>query len=159
MVFDLVAAAFTLKMGVAVLVGNAISRLPRLLVAGLTAASFLGVAIALWRKPAETNGSRKEHTLRKAALVSFATIFFSEWGDVGQITAATMSARFGLPLVVWAGAVSAMVTKGALAASVGAGVRRWIQTHVPPRAVRYCGVSLMLVLGLLSVLEILSGER
>lgn len=153
------AVAFTLKMGVAVLIGSAISQLPRFLVAGLTAASFLGVAIMLWRKPAETDESRKEHTLKKAALVSFATIFFSEWGDVGQITAATLSARFGLPLVVWAGAVSAMITKGALAASIGAGVRGWIQTHVPPRAVRYCGVGLMLVLGVFSVVEILSGER
>lgn len=153
------AVAFMLKMGVAVLVGSAISRLPRLLVAGVTAASFLGVAVALWRKPAEVAGSRTQHTARKAAFVSFATIFLSEWGDVGQITAATMSARFGLPLVVWAGAVSAMISKGVLAASVGAGLRGWIQRHIPPRAVRYCGVGLMLVLGLLSVVEILSGER
>jgi putative Ca2+/H+ antiporter (TMEM165/GDT1 family) len=151
------ATAFTIKMGVAVLVGAAISRLPRLLVASVTAASFVGVAVALWRKPAETDGERREHTARRAALVSFATILLSEWGDVGQVTAATMSARFGLPLVVWAGAVSAMVTKGVLAASIGAGVRGWIRRHVPPRAVRYCGVGLMLLLGLLSVLETLTG--
>ncbi|MBV9927410.1 MAG: TMEM165/GDT1 family protein [Acidobacteria bacterium] len=152
------ALAFTLKMGVAVLVGTAIARLPRLLVAGVTAASFIGVAVALWRKPVEIDGERREHTARKAALVSFATIFLSEWGDVGQITAATMSARFGQPLVVWVGAVSAMVLKGVLAASVGAGVRGWIRSHVPPRAVRVCGVALMLILGLLSVVETLTGE-
>jgi putative Ca2+/H+ antiporter (TMEM165/GDT1 family) len=150
-------AAFMLKMGVAVLVGKAISALPRTLIAGITAASFLGVAYAVWRKPAERNESKREHTAKKAAIVSFAAIFFSEWGDVGQITAATMSARYGLPLVVWTGAVSAMITKGILAASIGAGVRRWIQQHVPPRVVRYCGVGLLLVLGLLSVLEIMSG--
>jgi putative Ca2+/H+ antiporter (TMEM165/GDT1 family) len=145
-------------MGVAVLVGKAISRLPPVVVAAVTAASFLGVAVALWRKPAESSAaSKKEHTAKKAALVSFATIFFSEWGDVGQITAATMSARFGLPLVVWTGAVSAMVTKGVLAASLGAGVRGWMQRHVPPRVVRYCGVGLMLLLGVLSVMEIMSG--
>jgi putative Ca2+/H+ antiporter (TMEM165/GDT1 family) len=154
------ALAFMLKMGVAVLVGKAISTLPPLLVASITAASFLGVAYTLWRKPAEgAASSKKEHTAKRAALVSFATIFLSEWGDVGQITAATMSARFGLPLLVWAGAVCAMVTKGVLAASVGAGVRGWIQRHVPPRVVRYCGVGLMLVLGFLSVMEIMSGER
>lgn len=155
------ALAFMLKMGVAVLVGKAISALPPLLVASITAASFLGVAVALWRKPAEgaESSSKKEHTAKRAALVSFATIFLSEWGDVGQITAATMSARFGLPLVVWAGAVCAMVTKGVLAASIGAGVRSWIQRHVSPRVVRYCGVGLMLVLGFLSVLEIMSGTH
>src|SRR2546421_3231936 len=53
--------AFMLKMGVAVAVGNAISKLPPLLVAGITAASFLGVAYALWRKPAERNETKKDH--------------------------------------------------------------------------------------------------
>ena len=55
-----------------------------------------------------------------------------------------------------AGAVSAMVTKGALAASVGAGVRQWIIARIPPRAVRYAGVSALLLLGLLSVIETLT---
>src|ERR1051325_12042707 len=46
-------AAFMAKMGVAVLIGEVIARLPRLLVAAITAASFVGVAIALWRKDDE----------------------------------------------------------------------------------------------------------
>jgi putative Ca2+/H+ antiporter (TMEM165/GDT1 family) len=89
-------------------------------------------------------------------MVSFAAIFFSEWGDVGQITAATMAARFGAPLLVWAGAVAAMITKGALAASVGAGVRQWIIARVPPKVVRFAGVGALLVLGVLSVVETLT---
>lgn len=154
-----IACAFMLKMAVAVLVGKAISTLPRLLVAAITAASFLGVAFTLWRKPAKTAEAKEEHTASKAALVSFATIFFSEWGDVGQITAATLSARYNLPLVVWVGAVSAMITKGALAASVGTGLRRWIVQRISPRVVRLCGVGLLLLLGLLSVVEIMSGGQ
>jgi putative Ca2+/H+ antiporter (TMEM165/GDT1 family) len=51
-----------------------------------------------------------------------------------------------------------MVTKGALAASIGAGVRQWIVARIPPRAVRYVGVSALLLLGLLSVLEITEGH-
>ncbi len=152
-----IACAFMLKMAVAVLVGKAISTLPRALVAALTAASFLGVAFTLWRKPAKTVAAKEAHTASKAALVSFATIFFSEWGDMGQITAATLAARYNLPLIVWVGAVSAMITKGALAASVGTGLRRWIVQRISPRVVRYCGVGLLLVLGLLSVVEIMSG--
>jgi len=150
------AAAFMLKMGVAVAVGEAISKLPPLFVAGLTAASFIGVAIAVWRKD-ERRAAMKQVSAPKAAMVSFAAIFFSEWGDVGQITAAAMSAKYHLPLVVWGGAVSAMVTKGILAASVGAGVRGWIQEHVPPKIVRYAGVSALLLLGVLSVIETLTG--
>jgi putative Ca2+/H+ antiporter (TMEM165/GDT1 family) len=148
--------AFMCKMAVAVAVGSAISKLPPLLVAGLTSASFIGVAITLWRKPLERSPAEKERRASSAALISFAAIFFSEWGDVGQITAATMAARFGAPLLVWAGAVAAMVTKGALAASIGAGVRQWIVARVPPKVVRYAGVSALLLLGLLSVLETLT---
>jgi putative Ca2+/H+ antiporter (TMEM165/GDT1 family) len=148
--------AFMAKMAVAVAVGNAISRLPPLLVAALTSISFIGVAITLWRKPEERTVKEKDQRSSRAAMVSFAAIFFSEWGDVGQITAATMAARFGAPLLVWLGAVAAMATKGALAASVGAGVRQWIAERIPPRAIRYAGVSALLVLGLLSVLETLT---
>jgi putative Ca2+/H+ antiporter (TMEM165/GDT1 family) len=149
------AFAFMLKMAVAVAVGDAISKLPPLFVAALTAASFVGVAIAVWRKD-ERRAAMKQVSAPKAAMVSFAAIFFSEWGDAGQITAALMSANYHMRLLVWAGAVSAMVTKGILAASIGAGVRGWIQEHVPPRIVRYAGVSALLLLGILSIIETLT---
>jgi Ca2+/H+ antiporter, TMEM165/GDT1 family len=148
--------AFMAKMAVAVAVGKAISNLPPLLVAALTSVSFIGIAITLWRKPLERKSPEKDHRAHRAAMVSFAAIFFSEWGDVGQITAATMAARFGAPKLVWVGAVAAMATKGALAASIGAGVRQWIADRIPPKVIRYAGVSALLVLGLLSVLETLT---
>src|SRR5579872_6538190 len=107
------AMAFMAKMGVAVWVGTAISKLPPLLVAGITALNFFGIAFVLWRKPDKREVKKEEYPSSRAMLVSFAAIFFSEWGDVGQLTAAGMSARFpAAPLVVWLGAVGAMVTKG-----------------------------------------------
>jgi Ca2+/H+ antiporter, TMEM165/GDT1 family len=148
--------AFMAKMAVAVALGSAISKLPPLLVAGLTSISFIGIAITLWRKPVERTPSEKDNRASRAAMVSFAAIFFSEWGDVGQITAATMAANFHAPTLVWVGAVAAMATKGALAASIGAGVRQWIASRIPPKVMRYAGVSALLVLGLLSVLETLT---
>jgi len=72
------------------------------------------------------------------------------------MTAATMTARFGEPLWVWLGAVGAMITKGALAASIGAGLREWIQRQFSPVTIRYAAVSLLLFLGLLTVLETLT---
>ena len=87
-------------------------------------------------------------------MVAFAAIFFSEWGDVGMVMAGTMAVKFGLAagaaqaeagpltqtsaaIIVWLGAVSAMVTKGGLAVTLGAGVRLWIAERVSPRVVRY----------------------
>ncbi len=153
------ATAFMAKMAVAVIVGQAISKLPTLLVASITAVSFLGVAFVLWRKPDTPKSSEKAHTARKAAMVSFAAIFFSEWGDVGQVTAATLAARYRLPFVVWLGAIGAMITKGALATFLGAGIRQRITEHVSPKVIRYAAVGLLLLLGLLTVLEILIERR
>jgi Ca2+/H+ antiporter, TMEM165/GDT1 family len=159
-----VTIAFMAKMAVAVAVGERISHLPPLLVAGVTGLSFIGVAYAVWRKPMVARARKKEdHTAGKAAMVSFAAIFFSEWGDVGQVTAAAMATRshsppgatFPWPLIVWFGAVLAMVTKGALAASIGAGARRWIEKTFSPKVIRYGGVGLLALLGVLSVFETL----
>ena len=150
--------AFMAKMAVAVLVGKAISTLPPLLVAAVTTVNFFAIAITLWRKP-DKREIKKDYPDSRAAMVSFAAIFFSEWGDIGQITAATMSARFGAPLLVWVGAVSAMVTKGALAASIGAALRQWIQDHLSPKTIRYGAVALLLILGILSAVETLTERQ
>ncbi len=109
--------------GGVVAVGSAISKLPPLLVAALTSRELSSVvAITLWRKPVERTKEEIDRRYARAAMVSFAAIFFSEWGDVGQITAATMAARFGTPVMVWAGAVSAMVNERR-AGGVGRGGR------------------------------------
>ncbi len=151
------ALAFMAKMGVAVLVGDAISKLPPLLVASMTAINFFAIAVVLWRKPDKREVKPQEYPSSRAAMVSFAAIFFSEWGDVGQLTAAGMAATFrAAPVVVWLAAVSAMVTKGALAASIGASVRKWIQEHLSPKTIRYAAVGLLLLLGILSVVETLT---
>jgi putative Ca2+/H+ antiporter (TMEM165/GDT1 family) len=163
------AFAFMIKMAVAVLAGEFVSKLSPWLVACVTMLSFIGVAITVWRKD-ERRAAQKEVSAPKAAMVSFAAIFFSEWGDVGQITAAGMaaellkqySATLGahfVMIIVWLGAVGAMVTKGALAASIGAGVRGWIQEHIPPKMIRYGGVAVLLLLGVLSVIETLTEGR
>ena len=153
------AFAFMLKMGVAVWISKFISHLSPLLVAAITALNFVAIAIVLWRKP-DQREQKKEYPASRAVTVSFAAIFFSEWGDVGQLTAAGMALRFpAAPLLVWCGAVAAMVTKGILAASIGAGLRGWIQRHLSPKTIRYAAVGLLLFLGLLSVIETLTDQH
>src|SRR6201988_2686597 len=68
------AAAFMAKMGVAVLVGEAISKLPRTLVAAITAISFLSIAFVLWQKSDRPREAKDEHPAHKAAMISFAAI-------------------------------------------------------------------------------------
>ena len=152
------AVAFMAKMAVAVAVAKVISQLPPLLVAAVTAINFFAIAFVLFRKPDKREV--KAYPASQGVAISFAAIFFSEWGDVGQITAAAMALKFpAAPLVVWLGAVAAMTTKGSLAVSIGAGVRGWIQAHFSPKTLRWAAVGLLLVLGALSVAEILSGEE
>jgi Ca2+/H+ antiporter, TMEM165/GDT1 family len=161
-------AAFMVKMAVAVLVGEAIAHLPRALVATVTAASFAGVIVAVWRKPDVRKPKEKDTRILQGAAVAFATIFFSEWGDVGMVMAGTMAAKYvwtaragsgpgivEMGLIVWLGAVGAMITKGGLAVTLGASVRRSIAERVNPRVVRYVAVVALIVLGTLSVLETL----
>src|SRR4051812_35409567 len=81
------ALAFMAKMAVAVAVGAAVGKfLPPWLVALLTAVSFIGVAVSMWRKPDVRTPKEKDARILKGAAVAFATIFLSEWGDKGMIT-------------------------------------------------------------------------
>ena len=57
------ATAFMAKMGVAVLIGSAIAKLPRILVATITAISFLSIAFVLWRKSALLWESKESHRM------------------------------------------------------------------------------------------------
>ena len=160
--------AFMAKMAVAVAVGAAIGKLlPPWLVAVLTALSFIGVAIAMWRKPDVRTPKEKDTRMLRGAAIAFATIFFSEWGDKGMTTAGVWAAayvssaasrgmsRTSVALIVWVAAFLAMVTKGGLAVTLGASVRSWIANHIQPRYVRYGAVAALILLGTLSVLEVM----
>jgi len=154
-----IALAFMAKMGAAVVVGGAMSRLPRGLIAASTFMSISWVALVVWRSPDIERGSEHPHANSKAAMVSFASVFFSEWADLGQITAATMAARFGMPLAVWLGAVCAMFVKVVAAAFAGASVRRLLSPRLSSRAFRYTSVAVLMIIGALTALETLVEGR
>ena len=151
-----IAVAFMVKMGAAVLVGAAIARLPRTLLLASTGISFVAIAWTVWRRPHEESESRVRASAPAAVAVSFSAVVFSEWADLGQLTAAAMTARFGAPLVVWAGAVLAMMTKAALALTLGARIHAWAEGLLSEAAARYVSVALLLTIGTLSMLETLT---
>jgi putative Ca2+/H+ antiporter (TMEM165/GDT1 family) len=154
-----ITAAFMLKMGVAVALGSAIAQLPPWLLACLTMISFAGVALMVGRGESPALAVQGKTSSRRAATVAFASVVLSEWGDAGQFTAAAMAARFGAPTVVWLAAVGAVVVKGALAASVGGSVRRWLCARFSPVTLRYGGAMMLLVIGAFSVVEVLERGR
>jgi len=148
-----ITAAFMSKVLAAVLLGRAIAQLPAAPVAALSAAAFFATAAAIWfKKPRQSPGPPDHPHWSWAVAVSFAAIFFSEWADAGQITTATLAARYQAPVAVWLGASSALATKGLLAVTLGIKLKRFI----PRIYLRAGAVGMCLVLGVLAALEIRS---
>ena len=140
------------KMAAAVLLGDLLGRLPAWFIAATSAITFFWMAILLFRRKPGTEveaAAGRQHWWH-GALVGFGSSFFSEWADVGQITAAVLAARLKLPLVVWTGATLAVVTKSVASATVGVGLRRW----VPDGALRVLSVCVYLVMGALAILRV-----
>jgi putative Ca2+/H+ antiporter (TMEM165/GDT1 family) len=111
----------------------------------------------IWRQSDDLPPAQREpksDQLAKPALVTFLAIVLSEWADVGMITAATLAANHAnLLFVVWLGAVAAMVTKGLIAAFLGAGLRQWIRDKIQPKHLRYVSVVALAILGAAATAE------
>jgi Ca2+/H+ antiporter, TMEM165/GDT1 family len=142
-----IAIAFAGKMLAAVLLGGLLFQLPPRLVAAASCLTFFVTAALLhWRRE-ETSMAPPVERWSNAMAVSFAAIFFSEWGDVGQISTAALAAQYRLPIPIFLGATMALLTKGVLAMTLGAGLRnRFGRGRLRSIAVFSC-----IVLGLLSL--------
>ncbi len=122
------AAAFTVHAGIAVTAGRLLALLPRHLVDGVVAALFLAGAVYLLvssfrqRQPEDLDAARQggpPATFARVAGTSFAVVFLAEWGDITQLTAANLAARYD-PLSVFVGATLGLWAVAALAVTVGA---------------------------------------
>src|SRR5215469_18257654 len=121
------AAAFTLHMAIAVTAGQLLTLLPHRIVDWVVAGLFTAGAAYLWftsfrpgRKDGEDaarQGGVPPSFLRVAA-TSFTLIFVAEWGDITQLTAANLAARYN-PVLVFAGATIGLWAVAAIAVSVG----------------------------------------
>ena len=144
-------AAFAIKTLVAILLGSVIAELPTSLVATTSAVTFFLTALVIWFKRSNNVPAEREYKghLPKAILVPFAAILFSEWGDIGQIMAATLTARYQAPVVVFLGGTLALVTKGVLALVLGFSLRR----RVPISVLRPVSAILCVILGVISAVS------
>lgn len=123
-----VATAFAVHMAIAVTAGQLLALLPHRVVDGVVAGLFVASAVYLWVisfRPAHLEGADAARqgghppSFVRVAATSFTVIFLAEWGDITQLTAANLAARYS-PLLVFTGATLALWAVAAIAVSVGA---------------------------------------
>lgn len=122
------AAAFTVHVGIAVTAGRLLALLPQHLVDGVVATLFLAGAVYLLvtsfrpQQPQGLDAARQggpPASFARVAGTSFAVVFLAEWGDITQLTAANLAARYD-PLSVFVGATLGLWAVAAIAVYVGA---------------------------------------
>jgi putative Ca2+/H+ antiporter (TMEM165/GDT1 family) len=141
------------KMLVAVLVGQTIADLPATLTGVMSAVTFFMTAAFIWFRKDDRKRPEREagRSSAQSTMIAFAAIFFSEWGDIGQVTAAALTVQYKMPLVIWLSATLALMTKGLLSITLGVGLTRYVSKKV----IRLGSVALCLVLGLFSIANLL----
>lgn len=129
--------AFALQAVIAVALGGAITLLPERIVAGAIAVLFGVGALLLLRESlaadsdeADAASSTRAGTpFVRAAMVSFGTLFLTEWGDASQVTAIGVAARYANPVAVGIGTFLALMSVTVLALLVGRKLRSRVPAH------------------------------
>lgn len=122
------AAAFTVHMAIAVTAGQLLTLLPHRVVDAVVAGLFVaGAGYLLWSSfrgggHEDSDAARMggpAPTFWRVSAASFGVIFLAEWGDITQLTAANLAARYD-PVLVFLGATLGLWAVAAVAVSVGA---------------------------------------
>lgn len=130
--------AFALQAVIAVALGSAITLLPERVVAAAIAVIFAVGAVLLIKESlgtdsdeADGGGSAKRAAVPflRAAMVSFGTLFLTEWGDASQVTAIGVAARYASPVAVGLGTFLALMSVTVLALLVGRKLRDRVPAH------------------------------
>jgi len=150
-VYSGIAIAFMGKMLVAVLLGKALTYLPLAWTSAISAATFFAMAISIGLKRDKEDASRQPaRSWQRSVTISFSAVFFSEWADFGQISAAALAARYHAPTLVWLGGSLALCTKGVLAMTLGLSLRQ----RVPGRLARALSIVSCSCLGFVSLYDV-----
>lgn len=150
-----VAAAFTVQVTLAVVLGGLISELPDRPVNAVVAILFGVGAVLLWRSADEDPNATEVDVVTGfsgIAARSFGLIFIAEFGDLTQITTAGMAARTGQPVAVAVGALAALWLVAAFAALAGQQLLRFL----PLRLVRRIAATIFALLALWTAVEVFS---
>jgi putative Ca2+/H+ antiporter (TMEM165/GDT1 family) len=161
-----VTAAFAVQTTIAVLAGQLLTLLPEKLVLTVTAVLFALGALLILRGSGSMDmeeGEAEEEKVvaaasaghKRAFTVSFLVLLAAEWGDLSQLTTATLTARFDAPLEVWLGSFAALALVAGLATLAG----RWLVGHVSFKVVRRVSGGLLAFLALATFLDVIEVIR
>jgi putative Ca2+/H+ antiporter (TMEM165/GDT1 family) len=155
------AGAFTVHMAIAVTAGQLLALAPQTVVRGVVAALFVAGAAYLWVSSfrdgqqedadAARQGGRPMSFWRVAGM-SFGLVFLAEWGDITQITAANLAARYGA-LPVFIGATAGLWAVAGVAVSLGAKSLDMI----PVRWIRWVTAAILLGFGVYTIVTAVTG--
>jgi putative Ca2+/H+ antiporter (TMEM165/GDT1 family) len=155
------AAAFTVHAGIAVTAGRLLALLPHHLVDGVVATLFVAGAVYLLvssfrPQPREGLDAARQGgppaSFARVAGTSFAVVFLAEWGDITQITAANLAAKYD-PLSVFVGATLGLWAVAAIAVNLGAKSLNFI----PMTWVQRITAGILLALGAYTAFVALTG--
>jgi putative Ca2+/H+ antiporter (TMEM165/GDT1 family) len=155
-----VGTAFAVQSAIAVAAGQVLSLLPRTPVLVVTALLFGIGSFLMFRGAGQvdptTEIAQEERQLQQAPanggrafLVSFTVLFAAEWGDLSQLTTASLSARFEEPLAVFLGAWCALLVVAGIAVLAG----RWLARRLSFTVIRRISGSLLALLSVVTALE------
>lgn len=149
MVLPGVVIAFALKMLAAVLLGRFVVHLNYRWTDLVSACAFFVSAMLIWFGEHETASTQPTVKVSwwHAAMISFGSLFFTEWGDPGQISAVALTLKSHAIFAVWLGGTLAMTTKAALAMTLGVQLR----DRLPQRTLRTLASVSCCILGVLAL--------
>lgn len=153
-----VGLAFAVQTTVAVLLGHAVSFLPEEVVQAAACLMFLAGAVILIREGRGHQAAEDEEVVtrdvagHRAIVASFLVLFAAEWGDLSQLLTISLVAKYGEPVAVFIGALSALLVVSGLAVIAGRGLQRFVKLHV----LHYVGAAVCLVLAAITAYELLS---
>ena len=156
------ATAFLAHGIIAVTAGHFVTLLPhRIVSAAVTVLFLIGAALMFFSKddaPVEgeevaDDAGGQARSDRKVFATAFAVIFISEWGDLTQIAAITLTARYESPLSVLIGTVAALWLVCGLGVLLG---KKLVQA-VPLRTVKRVAGTVLLALAVWSAIDLIKG--
>lgn len=151
--------AFTVHVVVAVAAGSAVSLLPDVLVKLVVATLFTTGAVLLFRAARSAEAEDDDlpatdvavsATPRATVLGSFGLIVLAEWGDLTQLATASLAADSGDPVATGLGALLALASVAAIAATFG----RQLVARVPIHKVNYIGAAVFAGLAVWTLVEL-----